>query len=90
MHEGERKKEREKEGGERFETYSKIPALLVGRNVTAQAPSDNSNTSSNLHSLRQQQQQLKNSKAKEIYHFQHETTECRVFLELNCKEGMNI
>ncbi len=45
-HEREKEKESEKEQkGESFETCSKIPALLVGRNVTTQAPSCN-NTSS--------------------------------------------
>jgi hypothetical protein len=39
-------KEREKKRGS-FETCSRIPILLVGKNVTTQAPSGSSNTSIN-------------------------------------------
>jgi len=43
----EKKKVKKKKRRESFETYSRIPTLLVGRNVTTQAPSSNNNTSSN-------------------------------------------
>jgi hypothetical protein len=51
--EKESKKEKKKGGG------GLKPVLLVSKNITTQAPSNNtsSNTSSNLHSLRRQQHQ---------------------------------
>jgi len=41
LHKREKKKKKKKES---FETYSRISTLLVGRNVTTQAPSGSSNT----------------------------------------------
>jgi hypothetical protein len=46
-------------------------ALLVGRGVIAQAPSNSRNTII--------KEKFKNSKIKEICRFQHETIESRVF-----------
>jgi hypothetical protein len=56
VRERERKRARKrKRWGRRFETCSKIPGLVVGRNVTMQVPSGNininNNTSSKLHSF---------------------------------------
>jgi hypothetical protein len=67
-----------------------VPTLLVVRNVITQAPSTNicSNTNSALlpttTTLVTTTQELKITK--KICCYQHEATETRVFLELDCKE----
>jgi hypothetical protein len=45
-----------------------ILALLVGRSVTTQVPSSSRNTNNNNTNNKKK---FKNSKPKEIYHFQH-------------------
>jgi hypothetical protein len=44
LHKREKEKEKNRES---FETYSKILTLLVGKNVTTQAPSGSNNTNNN-------------------------------------------